>query len=480
MKTAAAYLRVSDERQDEFSPDSQLKLIRDYCARNDLSLPDELVFYDDGISAKSVKKRKQFNDMIALAKQKNPPFTVILVWKFSRFARNQEESIVYKSMLKKNGVDVVSISEPIQDNPFGGLIERIIEWMDEYYLIRLSDEVRRGMTERATRGLPNTHAPFGYKMKDGEYFPDEESGKWVRQIFDWYTNGITKRQISIRLRDLNVRNQNGNILDHRNIDYILNNPVYLGYVRWNPHNRTSSKRKFGDSTDIVVKSTHEPLISEETWNKTQELLRLDEKKYPYKAKTTAQKNNYMLRGIVKCSNCGATLVYSTAGGASLQCNFYAKGKCTVSHNIKIEYIDRLVIEQIKADIKSMQFTLKPDIKKQPTEVLSIDYEKLLNSERTKLERAKLAYQDGVDTLEEYKTTKQKIEARIKDIESEQQKALQKSSGISLDEYAQTLTELVEMLESPAVPPELKNEALRTSVEKVIFYRPEKRVKVFYQ
>ena len=167
MKTAAAYIRVSDERQDEFSPDSQLKLIREYCKKNDIELPDELIFYDDGISAKSTKKRKQFNDMIALAKLKEKPFEMILVWKFSRFARNQEESIVYKSLLRKNGVEVVSISEPLSDNPFGGLIERIIEWMDEYYLIRLSDEVRRGMTERATRGLPNVAPPYGYRMKDG-------------------------------------------------------------------------------------------------------------------------------------------------------------------------------------------------------------------------------------------------------------------------------------------------------------------------
>ena len=86
MKTAAAYLRVSDERQDEFSPDSQLKLIREYCARNDISLPDDLIFYDDGISAKSDKKRDRFNEMIALAKQKEKPFQMILVWKFSRFA----------------------------------------------------------------------------------------------------------------------------------------------------------------------------------------------------------------------------------------------------------------------------------------------------------------------------------------------------------------------------------------------------------
>ena len=74
--------------------------------------------------------------MIALAKSKEHPIDTIIVWKFSRFARNQEESIVYKSLLKKNDVDVVSISEPLVDGPFGSLIERIIEWMDEYYSIR--------------------------------------------------------------------------------------------------------------------------------------------------------------------------------------------------------------------------------------------------------------------------------------------------------------------------------------------------------
>ena len=141
LKIGAAYIRVSDERQDEYSPDSQLKLIRKYAKNNDYIIPDEYIFYDDGISAKSTNKRVEFNRMIALAKSDDKPFESIFVWKFSRFARNQEESIVYKSLLKKKGVSVISISEPIIDDVFGSLIERIIEWMDEYYLIRLSGEV---------------------------------------------------------------------------------------------------------------------------------------------------------------------------------------------------------------------------------------------------------------------------------------------------------------------------------------------------
>ena len=137
MKYAAAYIRVSDDRQDEYSPDSQLKLIRQYAKNNDYIVPDEYVFYDDGISGRSVKKRKAFNNMIGYAKSKEHPFDAILVWKFSRFARNQEESIVYKSMLRKINVAVISVSETIDDSPFAPLIERIIEFMDEYYSTRL-------------------------------------------------------------------------------------------------------------------------------------------------------------------------------------------------------------------------------------------------------------------------------------------------------------------------------------------------------
>lgn len=90
--------------------------------------------------------------MISLAKNKPKPFDAILVWKYSRFARNQEESIVYKSLLRKQcNIDIISVSEPVLDGPFGSLIERIIEWMDEYYSVRLSGEVTRGMTEKALR-----------------------------------------------------------------------------------------------------------------------------------------------------------------------------------------------------------------------------------------------------------------------------------------------------------------------------------------
>ena len=165
-KTGAIYIRVSTGRQEELSPDAQLRLLKEYAEKNDIYIPSEYIFQDNGISGRKVSKRPAFQQMIGLAKSPEHPIDVIIVWKFSRFARNQEESIVYKSLLKKSNVDVVSISENVEGE-FGSLIERIIEWMDEYYSIRLGEEVVRGMTEKAMRGQTLSAPPIGYLLQDG-------------------------------------------------------------------------------------------------------------------------------------------------------------------------------------------------------------------------------------------------------------------------------------------------------------------------
>ena len=162
LKIAAAYIRVSTDDQIEFSPDSQLEKIREYAARNNFLQPDEYLFLDEGISGRSTGKREAFNKMISLAKSNPKPFDVILVWKYSRFARNREDSVVYKSMLRKQcHIDVISISEPIGDDKMSVLFESMIEAMDEYYSINLAEEVKRGMTEKAKRGGVLSVPPYG-------------------------------------------------------------------------------------------------------------------------------------------------------------------------------------------------------------------------------------------------------------------------------------------------------------------------------
>lgn len=109
MRTGAAYIRVSTDEQLEFSPDSQLKKIKEYAAAQGICLPQEYVFREDGISGRKAERRPAFQKMIAAAKTVPRPFDVILVWKYSRFARSRSDSIFYKTLLReKLGIDVLS------------------------------------------------------------------------------------------------------------------------------------------------------------------------------------------------------------------------------------------------------------------------------------------------------------------------------------------------------------------------------------
>lgn len=479
MKKAAAYIRVSDERQDEFSPDSQLKLIREYCKRNDIELPDELIFYDDGISAKSSAKREQFNNMIAIAKQKEKPFDIILVWKFSRFARNQEESIVYKSLLRRNGVEVISVSEPIQDNPFGGLIERIIEWMDEYYLIRLSDEVRRGMTERATRGKPNCAPPYGYTMEDGEYIINEKEAKVVRLIFDMFLNHEPILRISNHLRDAGIRNHYGNPIDNRGVEYILHNPTYIGYVRWNPNGRSASARKFDNPEDILKKASHEPIVTEDAFRAAQSLFEARKRRGVKYAHEASGGNEYALKGLVRCSSCGATLIYQKAYG-NLQCHRYVHGSCGDSHFIKLSTLNQMVVHEMRESARTLSFeiTISNSPQNNP-DSLVIDFDKKISAERLKLDRARQAYQEGVDSLQEYKSAKGKIEKEIARLKGEKKKQAADVAGIDYPEFAKTVSSAANLLEDPDAPEGLKNEVLKSIIQKIVYDKSAKQIEIHY-
>jgi len=165
----ALYARVSSEKQDvDLSISVQLKSLKEYAGRNGYEVVKE--FVDEAESGKTTA-RPAFREMISAARRSQKPFDLILVWKYSRFARSREDSIVFKTMLRKNGIRVISISEPAEDTPTGKLLEAMIESLDEFYSANLGEEVTRGMRESASRGFYiSAIAPLGYrkvKVKDG-------------------------------------------------------------------------------------------------------------------------------------------------------------------------------------------------------------------------------------------------------------------------------------------------------------------------
>ena len=246
-KMVAIYARVSSDRQDvDLSISAQLKALREYAARNGYAVIKE--FVDEAESGRSAA-RPAFREMISMARMKNPPFQLILVWKLSRFARNREDSIIYKSLLRKQGIQIVSINEPIEDTPTGRLMEGIIEVIDEFYSSNLAQDVIRGLRENASRGFFNgSHAPFGYlrkKVKDGDKARstldiDPDQAPIAQRIFIECGEGKELKEITKSLNKDGIPAPNGGKWGKQRIQKMLSNEAYTGYLVWGKNHNSKS------------------------------------------------------------------------------------------------------------------------------------------------------------------------------------------------------------------------------------------------
>lgn len=472
MNIAAAYIRVSTDDQTELSPDSQIKQIQDYAKSHDMILSDKYIYRDDGISGRKAKNRPEFIRMISDAKQKPKPFDVILVWKFSRFARNREDSIVYKSMLKKQGIDVISISEPVGDDKMSVLMEAMIEAMDEYYSLNLSEEATRGMLEKLSRGKCVNSAPLGYCFKDGELIINEDHANIIKRIYAEFLSGKPMLQIARGLNADNIRTRHGKQFENRNIEYILRNPLYCGKLRFTPGGGGSRSHYHKDQDIIIVQGTHEPIIQPDIWEQAQAKISEYKTKYSRYARTNVSKE-YMLHGLVRCSSCGGSLTFSAHNG--LQCCKYIHGFCSVSHYVTIPRLSDAVIEALKAADFDGEVLLSPP------KIAGISYqdnaEKLLQREYSKLERIKEAYAAGIDTLDEYKEQKLRITAEIERLKSKVEKKPDKPSTVK--RLKAQRKQFLDLLKSPETTQKALNDALRAFVDKIIYDKASETITIFY-
>lgn len=468
IRTAACYVRVSTDDQLEYSPDSQLKIIGDYAKKHGLLLPPEFVFQEeDGVSGRKADKRPEFQRMIAAARQKPRPFDVVLVWKFSRFARNQEESIVYKSLLRRDGVEVVSVSEPLIDGPFGGLIERIIEWMDEYYSLNLAGEVRRGMKERVSRGLPVNAAPFGYAYQDGEFVVVPEEAEIVRMLFTRFAAGTPSMVLA---RELNARNT-GRVWENRTVDYVLQNPAYIGKLRTGVQGRN-----FTGSAVELYDGKHQSIISPALWEQVQQRIASRRSSYrPHDHTANAKKRTY--NGILRCSVCGATLA---SGGRtdSWQCSRYMHGQCTKSHHTNTAAVTAAVTPIMVHDFQTGNFlsnlTVESALSAPPEQL-----DRQIAQAKAKLRRAREAYEAGAYTLEEFADSRQRIQSEIDRLTAEKAPAPLDPEQLKA-EFLRRNQKFLNIFLAPSSTPEERNAALHQFVLKIIFDRSANTFSVFYK
>ncbi len=485
--TGAAYIRVSTDGQLDYSPESQRDEIIKYAKAHDIYLAKEYIFIEqEGVSGKKAGNRDEFQRMIATAKLKPKPFDVILVWKFSRFARNQDESTFYKGMLRKKlGIDVISISEPIMDGMYGRLIEMIIEWQDEFYSYNLGVEVKRGMKKKAELGLYNGKVPLGYH-KEPKSMPAiyEPEAVIVRTMFEKYTAGMDRNAIVRYVNDKGFRTRSGKKFDAEGVLYILENPFYIGKVRWNRRTSSGTSTLKMESDWIITDAHHPALIDTDTWDAVQNRIkeaRAIHAKYSHPVSHT----KHWLSGMVKCSICGKSLSIKTGrNGATnqFQCLGYRAGLHAESQSISERKLIAAVFDSLRSVLQSGNANFEIIHTNSPGNdselfLYRTELEKISQKEK----RIRQAYMDGIDTLEEYKENKvylsekrNEVESRINFLSEKENSSETNPKQLLLD----NVSNVIDILESDA-PYEVKGTALRSIVKQIVFYKETKTLKFVY-
>ncbi len=482
IKRAAAYIRVSTDDQLELSPDSQLKEIRAFAARNGYSLDEDYVFHDDGISGTSAKRRPAFMAMIATAKKKPKQFDAIIVWKFSRFARSREDSIVFKSMLKKLGISVVSVSEPIADDKMSIIVEGLIESMDEYYSANLSEEVKRGMLEKFSRKQAMSSAPFGYRFENKKYIPEPAEAEIIKEIFTRFTNGESAWAISKDLNARGIKTKRGNLTERRTVQYYLENPVYIGCIRYTLEGG-GSRQRYVDGNFMLQEDCHEPIISRELWDKAQKIIKKNKETYGNSVRTVSF-HDYALKGIVKCAACGHNLTFCSHRDAPrVQCPMYLHNKCDSSSSVRLDKLNEALLYHLQAALKDESLKVDMTTNSVAKSSRQTQLEAELKRETSRLARMKEAYLNGVDTIEEYKenkTAQMSIISRLnKELEKLTAPLSEKEKAEKLRSVKEKIKSAIDALQSTAISEVEKNALLKTFISKALYDSKTKTLTIFY-
>jgi len=264
-KRAVLYLRVSTGRQaaNDVSIPSQRELARRYCEARGWEVTQE--FVEPGASATD-DRRPVFQNMLEQAARADRGFDIICVHAFSRFYRNGAEMELTIRRLRKQGVEVISVTQPTGDDPAQELMRQIIGIFDEYTSRENGKNVTRAMRESAKQGFWNgTTPPLGYRIVEAErrgskikkrLETDPVEAELVRLIFRLYAEGDGKfgplgvKETTKWLNGHGYRTRRGATFGVGPIHKIITNSCYAT-GKWPYGRRNSRTGTFHDPKTIV-------------------------------------------------------------------------------------------------------------------------------------------------------------------------------------------------------------------------------------
>lgn len=469
------YARVSTDRYEQLnSLENQVMYFKNFIkSQGNWTFIEGYI--DEGISGTSTKKREEFLKMIDDAKKKK--FDLILTKEISRFSRNTLDSIKYTQELLISGVGVHFLSDNINTfQPDSELRLTIMSSIAQEEIRKLSERVRFGYKRSVEKGIvPGSNNIYGYTKNKGKLVVDEEQAKFVKLIFEIYvTENIGVHKLGFKLfEEYGVTNYSGKPIAGTVIKNIIRNPKYKGYFC--AHKETTvdyhdrKRKRFKRDEWIVYKDneTCPPIVSEELWDKANEILDARSKKHDQINKNNKY-NKFAFSGLMHCYYDGATFVRGTyqigKGDKSRRRKFWACNnyrihgkKKTEGCNSPVIYYEELV-EVCKKILKMMltcqdnliseindmirDIRTKKDYKREIKQVEDKTFK--INNEKKELIMMRMRKE--ID-LKEYNSLKDDLDKQIETLEETKRKLIeeeqsQESSEKNFDDFKKKINDIV--------------------------------------
>ena len=397
-KKCGLYMRVSteDQAREGFSLPEQKERLESFCKFKGYEIVD---YYEDaGISAKTGNHRPEFERLKDDIRSKK--INTIVALKLDRITRSIYDWENLMTFLDENDAYLDCVNDEINTTTANGkMISRLLMSVSQNEIERTSERTKIGMAGAIKQGHIPHVAPLGYKHEDKKLVIDYSTKDIVIKIFDLYCNGYSYQKISKLFKEEKVLGKD-NWRDST-IMGILENEIYKGdFVH-------GKKTKHPTYYEDVI----EPIISKEMWEDCQ----VQKKKNSRSYKRTL---TYLYLQKLKCPKCSRIL----GGKATTKKNgntyfYYYCNDCKIEFKEKVinDYFSQFIDELTEYDSVVNQFFL-PMIKQkfdEPKEQL----EKEINEQKSKLERIKKAYINGVFELKEYNEEKKIVEKAISELES---------------------------------------------------------------
>lgn len=225
-KRAVIYARFSCNRQREASIEDQLRVCREWCAREGYEVAAE--YCDRAVSGRT-DDRPEFQRMIANAGESE----IVLVYMMDRFSRGEYDAPIYKRELATHGVKLVSALEQIPDSPEGIIYEKLLEGLAACESRKTAIRTKRGMEGNALKCKTNGVRIFGYRRNgDDEYEVDEAQAAWVREAFALRLERMSMNAIAREFARRGLRTRKGNPCGQAMVQQMLRDRRYTGRYEW--------------------------------------------------------------------------------------------------------------------------------------------------------------------------------------------------------------------------------------------------------